>query len=142
MSRPSPLRDAWHSRPGPQRLQSDVFSQSLTIGVWCSILEPHSIFATWRRPQRVYLAPDARLADYPAQSDAASMARLRSLHANDNWIDGTYKFVRYRAARRARRFTHIHRHPEVLATCTARQARVVLVVGHIHENTIIVLYLE
>jgi hypothetical protein len=87
----------------------------------------------------VYLAPDARLADNPAQSDAAPMAGLRSLHADDDRIDSTYQFVRYSATRRARHFTHIHRHPEVLATRATRQARVVLVVSHIDENTIIVL---
>jgi hypothetical protein len=90
----------------------------------------------------VYLAPDAWLAYHPAQSDAAAMAGLRSLHANDDRIASTYKLVRYRAARRTRHFTHIHRHSEVLATHTTRQARVVLVVSHIHENTVIVLYVE
>jgi len=90
----------------------------------------------------VNLAPDARLADNPAQSDAASMAGLGSLHANDDRIDSTYKFIRHRAARRARHFTNVHRHPEVLTTRAARQARVVLVVSHVHENTIVVLQVE
>ena len=90
----------------------------------------------------VYLAADARLADHAAQSDAASMTGLRSLHTNDDGIDRTYKFIGHRAARRARHFSHVHRHPEMLATRTTRQAWVVLVVSHIHENTIIVLYVE
>lgn len=131
-----------YSGTGIQRRQPDIFSQSLTIGVWCSILEPHSIFAAWRRPLMVYLASDARLADHPAQCDAASMSGFRTLHANNDRIDSTYKFIGYRAARRARHFTDIHRHPKVLATRTTRQARVVLVVSHIHENTIIVLNAE
>jgi len=70
------------------------------------------------------------------------MAGLRSLHANDDRVDSTYKFIRYRAAWRARHFTHVHRHPEVLATRATRQARVALVVSHIHENTVIALYVE
>ena len=70
------------------------------------------------------------------------MTGLRSLHANDDWIDGTYKFIRNCAAWRTRHFTHIHRHPEMLATRSTRQARVAFVVNHVYENTVIALYME
>jgi hypothetical protein len=78
--------------------ESDIFSHSLTIRVRCFILESHSIFTAWRRAQRVYLAPDVRLAGNPTQSDAASVAQLCSFHANHKRIDGTYQFIRYDAA--------------------------------------------
>jgi hypothetical protein len=90
----------------------------------------------------VYIAPDTTLTDHPAQSDAASMAGLRSLHANDDGIDSTYEFIGYGAARRARHFTDIHRYPKVLATGPTRQTRVVLGVSHIRENTTIDLNVE
>jgi hypothetical protein len=101
-----------------QQRQSDIFSQPLAIGVGCSVIEPYPVFPAWRRSKMIDLASNAGLANCAAQCNAASMASLCSLHANDDRIDGTYQFIGYRAARRARHFAHIHRHPEVLATRT------------------------
>jgi hypothetical protein len=87
----------------------------------------------------VYIASDTRLTDHPAQGDAASIAGLRTLHANNHGIDSTYKLIGYRTTWRTRHFADIHWHPKVLAARATRQARVVLVVSHVHENTAIVL---